>query len=371
MREDRHDASMIDAPALPPPAISAPAPREVSFGQVAGVAPRGTRQIIVRVGKYVVAQEPLRGRSFSLSVPMQTGVVEVRVIAVDGRNRRSTSVVEPVFALPLRADPRQRSSRLDPALARTVRSLVARHGGTAGVYVQDLRTGRGASWNARARFPAASTLKLAIAVTVMRSLEGKPAERTQLARLLGRMLILSDNEAANALEVWLAGSTSAGSARVNETMRALGLNDSQMYGGYVTRGAASAAPPIPIRIESQPAFGLGKYTTAWDLARLARAVYLAAAGKGPLLRLGVSGSEARYLLWLLAQVADRGKLDRYLGPGPIVMHKAGWLAGVRHDNGIVAFHGGVFVATVMTWRVGTADDLAGRVALAAFSRFAG
>jgi hypothetical protein len=54
-----------------------------------------------------------------------------------------------------------------------------------------------------------------------------------------------------------------------------------------------------------------------------------------------------------------------------VMHKAGWLAGVRHDNGIVAFHGGVFVATVMTWRVGAADDLVGQVALAAFSRFAG
>jgi beta-lactamase class A len=371
MSEDRHDASMIDAPALPPPAITAPAPREVSFGHVAGVAPRGTRQIIVRVGKYDVAQEPLRGRSFSLNVPMQAGVVEVRVTAVDGRNRRSTSVVEPVFALPLRSDPRQRSSKLDPSLARTVRMLVARHGGTAGVYVQDLRTGRGASWNARARFPAASTLKLAIAVTVMRSLEGKPAEHTQLARLLGHMLILSDNEAANELEVWLAGSTSAGSARVNETMRALGLNDSLMYGGYVTRGAASASAPIPIRIESQPAIGFGKYTTAWDLARLARAVYLAAAGKGPLLRLGVSGSEARYLLWLLAQVADRGKLDRYLGSGPIVMHKAGWLSGVRHDNGIVAYHGGVFVATVMTWRVGAADDLAGRVALAAFSRFAG
>ena len=360
---------MIDAPALPPPAISAPAPREVSFGRVVGVAPKGTRQIIVRVGKYDVAQEPLRGRTFSLSVPMQTGVVQVRVTAVDGRNRRSTSVVEPVLALPLRADPRQRSSRLDSSLNRTVRSLVERYGGTAGVYVQDLRTGRGASWNAKARFPAASTLKLAIAVTVMRSLDGKPAERTQLARLLGHMLILSDNAAANELEVWLAGSTSAGSARVNETMRALGLNDSLMYGGYETRGPASAAAPIPIRIESQPAFGVGKYTTAWDLARLARAVYLAAAGKGPLLRLGVSGSEARYLLWLLAQVTDRGKLDRYLGSGPVVMHKAGWLAGVRHDNGIVAYHGGVFVATVMTWNVRAADDLAGRISLLAFSRF--
>jgi hypothetical protein len=361
---------MIDAPALPPPAIVAPAPREVSFGLVAGTAPPGTRRIIVRVGKDVVADVPVRRRSFSLNVPMQAGVVEVRVTAVDGRNRRSTRIVESVLALPLRADPRVRSPTLDPPLARTVRTLVRRHGGTAAVYVQDLRTGRGASWNARARFPAASTLKLAIAVTVMRSLDGKPSERTRLARLLGHMLVLSDNAAANELEVWLAGSTSAGSARVNETLRALGLSDSLMYGGYVTRGAAAASAPIPIRIESQPSFGLGKYTTAWDLGRLARSVYLAAAGKGPLLGLGVTGSEARYLLWLLAQVADRGKLDRFLGSGPVVMHKAGWLPGARHDSGIVAFHGGVFVASVMTWRTPAADELAGRVSLAAFTRFA-
>ena len=73
--------------------------------------------------------------------------------------------------------------------------------------------------------------------------------------------------------------------------------------------------PIPIRVESQPSFGVGKYTTAWDLARLARAVYLAAAGTGPLLRLGVTGSEARYLLWLLAQVADRESSIAFSAPG--------------------------------------------------------
>ena len=185
------------------------------------------------------------------------------------------------------------------------------------------------------------------------------------------MLVSSDNDAANALEVWLAGSTSAGSDRVNATMRALGLNDSLMYGGYETsRRPAAATATIPIRIESQPAFGVGKYTTAADLARLARAVYLAASGKGPLPRLGVTASEARYLLWLLAQVTDRGKLDRFLR-GPVVMHKAGWLTGARHDNGIVAYEGGVFVATVMTWQTAAADELAGQVALSAFARFAG
>jgi hypothetical protein len=256
MRQDGHDASMIDAPALLPPAIVAPAPREVSFGLVAGTAPPGTRRLVVRVGNDVVAEEPLRGRSFSLKVPMRAGVVQVRVTAVDGRNRRSTRVVEPVFGLPPAAEPRERSPTLDPVFASTVRSLVRRHGGTTGVYIQDLRTGRGAAWNARARFPAASTLKLAIAVTVMRALDGKPGEGTRLAGLLGKMLALSDNAAANDLEVWLAGSTSAGSDRVNQTMRALGLHDSLMYGGYETRRPAARAP-IPIRIESQPAFGLG------------------------------------------------------------------------------------------------------------------
>jgi Beta-lactamase enzyme family len=105
------------------------------------------------------------------------------------------------------------------------------------------------------------------------------------------------------------------------------------------------------------------------MGRLARAVYLAAAGAGPLPRLGVSASEARYLLWLLAQASDRGKLDRFLGPGPIVMHKSGWLPEAQHDSGIVAFRSGAYVATVLTWRTARADELTGRVSLAALRRF--
>jgi beta-lactamase class A len=277
--------------------------------------------------------------------------------------------VASVYGLPSGSEPGQVAPSLDPVLARTVRSLTGGAGGTSAVYVQDLRTGRGAAWNARARFPAASTLKLAIALTVLRAVDSKPAPGTRLDRLLGEMLIHSDNASANELEIWLAGSTSAGAARVNETMRALGLADSIMYGGYETPRTPAAGVPIPIRIESQPAFGAGKYTTAWDLGRLARATYLAAAGKGPLPALGVSGAEARYLLWLLVQVTDRGKLDRFLGGTAVVMHKAGWITSVRHDNGIVAFRGGVFVATVMTWQTANADELAGRVALAALKRF--
>jgi beta-lactamase class A len=368
MSEDRHDGSMLDASALPPPAISAPAAREISFGLVAGTAPAGTRRIVVHIGNRVAADSPLRGRSFSLRVPLPARAASLRVTAVDGHDRRSSSVVGPVYGLPEGAAPRQRAPRLDPGLDHALRALVHHHGGIAGVYVQDLRTGLGAAWNAKARFPGASTLKLAIAVTVLRSLDGKPGAGTEVDRLLHAMLVGSDNDAANALETWLAGSTSAGSDRVNATMRALGLTDSLMYGGYETRRPAAGAP-IPIRVESQPAFGVGKYSTAWDLGRLSRALYLAAAGRGPLLRLGVTGSEARYLLWVLAQVPDRGKLGRFLVPTTALLHKAGWLPGARHDNGIVAFEGGAFVACVMTWHAAAADELAGRVAAQAFERF--
>ena len=147
---------MLDAPALPPPAIVAPASREVSFGHVAGRAPLGTTKIIVHVGRYVAAEEPLRGRSFSVKVRLTGGPTEIRVTAVDGRGRRSSRTIEQVFGLPSGSDPRERAPRLDAVLDRSLRTIVRRHGGTSAFYVQDLRTGRGASWNAGARFPAAS-----------------------------------------------------------------------------------------------------------------------------------------------------------------------------------------------------------------------
>jgi len=341
----------------------APAAQEVSFGLVSGSAPAGTVRVIVRFGERVLADLPLRGRRFSLRVELPRREVAVRVTAVDAAGRRSSTLVPEVLGLPVAASPRAAAPRLHPALGRSVRSLARSFPGTSAVYVEDLATGFGAAWNARARFPAASTLKLAIAVAVLRAEPGKPAARSPTAALLRAMLVGSDNEAANRLLARIGGS-----GRVEETLRVLGLSDSLMYGGYEVEDARrpAARAPIPIRVEDQPVFGVGKYTSAWDLARLARAVYHAAAGRGPLPALGVTSSEARHLLWLLGRVGDGGKLGRFLGGSATLLHKAGWLASVRHDNGLVVWNGGVFVAAVLTWSpggVGTASDvLAGRVA---------
>lgn len=376
---------MIDtAPPPRPPVVERPAAYQVSYGAVEGRAAPGTKRVVVRVDGKVVGDFALRGRSFSLGVPLPPREVRVRVETVDGGGHRAGRTVLHVLGLPPAARPVARPLRLDRGLERDIRHLVDGYPGSGAVYVEDLATGAGAAWNARATFPAASTLKLAIAVTVLSRLDGPPVRGSDLEGLLSQMLIPSDNAAANALLVRLGGSTSGGGALVNETMRAIGLERTEMYGGYILGTAFGgsrelAGAGVPLSVASQPSWGIGKSTTALDLAQLLRAVWLSSGGLGPLARTGsgVTPAEARYLLYVLARVGDRGKLARTVGglPGVLVLHKAGWVDAARHDAGLVVWRGGILVAAAMTYRAsgtGTREDaFAGRVAATALRRFRG
>src|SRR5687767_14818821 len=113
---------MLDAPALPPPAVVAPAASEVSFGLVAGRAPAGTRRIVVHVGGRLARDSPLRGRSFSMHVPI-AGHTSVRVTAIDRRGRRSSTVVPLVLGLPRESGPRDAAPRLDYGLAQRLHAV--------------------------------------------------------------------------------------------------------------------------------------------------------------------------------------------------------------------------------------------------------
>jgi len=147
-----------------------------------------------------------------------------------------------------------------------------------------------------------------------------------------------------------------------------------MYGGYEVR---SLSGPIPVEVDEQPDFGVGKYTTARDMASLWRALWLASGARGPLrdAQPGLTPADARHLLWLAAHVRDQPKLDRVAGErrGVDVLHKAGWISQARHDTGLVFWRGGVFVAGVMTFRssgVGLSSDvLAGRIAARSLEHF--
>ena len=367
--------SVVDAaPPLAPPAIEQPGPYQVSYGLVTGRAARGTRVVVISANGRIVATKRLRGQRIWLRVALPTGDVRLAVTTVASGGRRSSRIVRNVYGLPAAARPRVVRERNDARLARRLRLLAQRYRGTAGLYVQSLTTGAGAAWNARARFPAASTLKLGIAVAVLTRYSGIPPPGSWLDGVLRTMVIPSDDEAANELLVWLGGSTSAGALRVNALMRSIGATNSLMYGGYLTRTLSGR---IPVRVERQPAFGVGKYTTAWDMAALWRALWLATENRGPLPRAqpGLTRADARYLLWLTAHVRDVPKLDRRVerSRGVAVLHKAGWISSARHDTGLVFWRGGVFVAGVMTWNGNGAgrssDVLAGRVAEVALARF--
>jgi hypothetical protein len=373
-------APFATPPAPAPPALVVPGPNEVSFGRLVGTVGPGTRRILVSIDGRRQTERAVRGHRFDFAVALPRRDVTLTVSAVDGRGRRASTVVGPVYGLPRSAAPRAPPlvGYEDARLARTIRALARAFPGTCAVFVQDLRDGAGAAWNAQARLPAASTLKVAIAVEVLRVLPSKPALGTWSERLLRRMLVYSDSRAANELLVWLGGSTSGGSARVNASMRTLGLLNTDMYGGYeLPRSpAVHSRRPIPLRVESQPSF-VGKYTTAWDYGRLMRYLHLATEGKGVLarrLRGSLTPAEARYLLFLLAHTAEPNRLDRFLrGGGVAVLQKAGWIEQARHDGGLVYGAGGAFVAVVMTWNgqgTGTSSDvLAGRVARTALERF--
>jgi beta-lactamase class A len=362
------------APPLPPPAIEQPAPRQVSYGVVTGRAGPGTRWIVVAANGEALVAKPLRGRRFSLRVELPLGELRLRVTTVAASGARSSVVVRDVFGLPVTARPRLVAARNDLVLARELRALTQRHSSTAACYVQSLTTGAGAAWNAKARFPAASTVKLAIAAAVLARHSGIPPPRSRVGRLLHEMITVSDDQAANDLLVWLAGSTSSGGERVNTLMRSMGLVDTLMYGGYDVRTVSSA---IPVRVDRQPSIGVGKYTTAWDMAALWRALWLASANRGPLraAQPGLAPAESRHLLWLAANATDAPKLGRIerARRGVEVLHKAGWISTARHDTGLVFWRGGVFVASVMTWSPGGAgpsnDRLAARIAARAHARF--
>jgi hypothetical protein len=349
----------------------APAEREVSFGRIAGRVPRGAWTVLVRADGRSLAVRRIAGASFDFRVSLPRKEATVRVTASSPGRATEQATVPHVFGLPRSAEPRAVRGTLDPPLARGVRRLARSFPGTSGLYVEDLVSGRGTAWNARARFPAASTLKLAIAVEALRSHAGKPEPGSYLDSLLRRMLIESDNDAANQTEA-----TFGGGARVDDLLRGVGIGDTWMGGGYLH--GTPALPPIPLRVESQPSFPCCKYTTAFDLARLFTYLHLASGGRGPLIaRYGTAftASDARYLLYLLVHVQDRGKLGRFLAGGPYALvHKAGWIAGARHDAGLVYWPGGVFVTAVMTHGsgVGVASDvLAGQTAKLALARLRG
>ena len=291
-----------------PPAIVAPGPRQASFGKIVVELPRGADRVRLFVDGELVRDQAAASRRSASTSTFRGATHASASSPSDGTGDTKADSVGNVLGLPQAGRPTGTEPRLERRLQKRLKSLAAAFPGITGFYVMNLRTGQGAGWNARARFPAASTVKLAIAVEVMRRVAAIPEPGSWLRTRLRAMLVHSGNLAANELLTWIGGSTTAGASAVTSMLRSVGIRDTYLYGGYILGTASTGSRPIPLNVVAQPSFS-GKYTSAWDLARLHRYLHSATAGRGPLITdlTGFTRSEARSLMYLLAHSADHGE----------------------------------------------------------------
>jgi beta-lactamase class A len=353
-------------------AISLPAPYEASDGRIEGRVPVATTDVgvfVSRDGRYrlVTMRHLDRGGRFAIAATgLPAGDRSLKIVAYAGGRALGSKVIRPVSGLP-RVAFRTRSARVtDASLQRRLKGIAGP--GVRAVWMRGLRSGDAASYNAGARFTAASTLKLGILMTSLAHNRRNPVGGS-IWNAYKRMIVDSDNVAANSVEVQMGGSTSGGSALVNAFCRRLGCRDTDMYGGYipntsppttvVARAASSTVPPV--RIERRPAIArYGKHTTAHDLGLLLSTLVEAGGARGKAHREGISRHEARVAIYLLIHARYRGLVRSNVGD--VVGHKSGWLGGVEHDAALVFTRQGTVVTVIMSQGGGVGPTGSGRYA---------
>lgn len=247
-----------------------------------------------------------------------------------------------------------------------IADVAARLQGEVGLYAKHLGTGETIALNADTRFPTASVIKVAVLVEafrrhadgtlsldervavpgankvggagILRELhDGAELSLRDLARL---MIVLSDNSATNVLVKRL------GAARVNETMRGLGLEQTRIFRPTFRDGKPDVDPGL------EREFGLGM-STPREMATLLEHI---ATGQA------VSTDASREMRGILDRQQDRLMIPRRLPPGTRVGSKTGTdsekqpdasgeRGHIRNDAAIVEGPSGTYVIAIFTRRV--------------------
>ncbi|WP_374712819.1 serine hydrolase [Symbiobacterium terraclitae] len=244
-----------------------------------------------------------------------------------------------------------RPADLTAILERTVSGLP----GTIGVYVTDLMSGRSAGLNPTAEFYAASTIKVPIAMAVLRLVDQgrlsldqtiayqpedyqagtgvlqatiRPGDRVSVRRLLELMITVSDNIARNMLERFI------GSGTIRNYMLSLGV--------------APAYDPLETPVT--PA-GMTQVLIALDSGRS-----------------GLSRDSTRMLLRWMEEAAFRQRIPRYLPESVVAATKIGSRDDEFHDVGLVYAPDRSFAISVFTKGLSQsqAEEVIGRIAEAVY-----
>ncbi|HWR98179.1 MAG TPA: serine hydrolase [Candidatus Methanoperedens sp.] len=222
--------------------------------------------------------------------------------------------------------------------------------GTLSYFVEDLQTGQAIVWNESQPLPAASIIKLPLAVALFeQGLAGKvqledevvlkaadkadgsgvlkrarAGTKLTVASLLELMLQRSDNTATNILTNLL------GLEEINASCRRQGL-------------ATTCMPRYIMDLEARDN-QVENLTSAADMGRLLKALY----GR----RILDEASSAR-LLEILKGQQVRDRLPRYLPPGVVIAHKTGLMKDACHDVGIIYGRNHDYVIAVLTTQFGS------------------
>jgi beta-lactamase class A len=248
-------------------------------------------------------------------------------------------------------------------LEESVGRLRSSFRGVVAFYIEDLQTGRTIAYNENLAIPAASLIKLPLAVSLFeQEIAGKisldaevtlkssdkangsgilrrypPGTRLTVMNLLELMIQRSDNTATNILTDLISLD------EINGSCRRQGLG-------------ATCMPRYIMDLEARDKAKIENYTSAADMARVLKALYSRKVLDPP--------SCARLIDVLKGQhVQDR--LPRYLPPGVAVAHKTGLMNGLCHDAGIIYGQNHDYVVAVLTAdfpSFGYAKDAIGRVA---------
>ena len=300
-----------------------------------------------------------------------------------------------------------------PDLEAKLRAVVPEAGGTVGVKVVHLESGRSAGLNALGRFPMASVYKLSIAVVVLAKVDAgewtleqpvevrpgelrrtgpkvdswKPGSPVPLGRLLDAMMTRSDNTACDVLlrllggprivDAWLEAhgypEVDVSWSELKMAATASGVADLVKDGAcdHACLDAHIARVPKEKRAAAERAFEVDPRNTASpeDLARL-----LAALKRGELL--SVPSTEALLAMMRRNTTGDR-RIRALLPRGTPVWDKTGTMDRSTNDVGLVELPDGkgtlVVVALVKSsGRPSDAREQAiAKVAKAAFDAFGG
>jgi len=253
--------------------------------------------------------------------------------------------------------PTHEDERLEAALAR----LGASFHGWAGIYVEDLATGRYAGWNELAPFPAASTVKLAVIAEGIRRFGYGPA--SPIDRDLRAIGQWSSNEAANRVFARVGGV-----AAIAAALHRLGMFASTYPGPYLEKDDARSPAAVPR--PSPPPVRHWRVTTPRDLARALFRLQAAAARQRWAIRAtGLSAPAARAALGYLALASPAASLLAF-PPGARHAEKDGRLDDVRATAAIAYLRHGARIVVVLAYRPDISDaearELGRRVSALAF-----